>query len=403
MSVTASTTASTHVSNGKAPRDFTISDRLLIQRGSTKGVLATLHLEEVRDYLQGLVRMQEPEDHERTLDQLHVDFTRGHMEAVWLGSNGPEGQYCLLSDTGASQLQSYVLPGHFFKGLKQLAMMDPSGAKLATMVWAKFSQRQTETPRKVRTVRMKVNNEVFRVIRSVVSQTYADYSNLEFTQDILDNAGEYKNLPVLDWRVTDSGMRIRFAGFDNALFGLAHLDQSVLLEEPIPMVEAWNSEVARRKVGLRGGMWRLISTAGMGHWNSQTEYNWIHRGDSKRIQAGVENAFQNLFTSAKDVVEAYKGAVDISIDSAFLWLEQELGLMPTVPERVVKAAQAALSHSTTTAGGGLASVIDAITLVAQDESDMFMQYEIERAAARLLVKGRGIAAKNNGHIPVEGS
>jgi len=373
---------------------------LLIRKGSEKGVLTLLRLEEVRDYLAGLVRAQAPEDHERPLSQLHVDFTSGRMEAVWIGPNGPEEVRFLFSDTGASQLQSYVLPGHFFKGLKQLALMDSNGAKLATMVWAKFAQTQAET-RKVRTVRMKLGNEIYRVIRSAVSQTYAPYSNLEFVQDILDNAGEYRNLPVLDWRVTDSGMRIRFAGIDDALFGLGNLDQEALLSEPIPMVEAWNSEVARRKVGLRGGMFRLISTSGMGHWNSQTEYNWIHRGDAERIRAGVENAFQNLFASARQVVDVYKEAIDISIDNAFHWLELELGLIPAIPERVTKAAQAALSDPTTTAGGKLASVVDAITLVAQDETDMFMQYEIERAAAKLLVRGRGVAAKNNGNIPVE--
>jgi hypothetical protein len=382
-------------------RDFTIGDRTLVHKGSQKGVLSTTHLEEVRDYLATLNRLQDPEDHERTLDQFHVDFSKGHMEAFWLGPHGREETTFYFTDNGASQLQSYVLPGHFFKGMKQLAKMDEQGAKLATMVWAKFARQHGETPRKVRTVRMKVNGEVERVVRSTVSQTYATYSNLEFVQDILDNAGDYANLPVLDWRVTDSGMRLRFAGMDNAMYGLANLDPSVLMEEPIPMIEAWNSEVARRRVGLRGGMWKLVCTNGMGHWNSQTEYNWIHRGDAERIRSGVQSAFTNLVTSANGVVDAYKEALDIGIDNAFYWLEQELGLIKSVPERITKAAQAGLSDPTTTSGGMLASVVDAITLVAQDESDMFTQYEVERAAAKLLVKGRNIALKNGGYIPVE--
>jgi hypothetical protein len=384
----------------KTAQPFTISDRTLVHRGSEKGVLSTTHLEEVRDYLAKLNRLQDPVDHERTLDQLHVDFSQGHMEAFWLGPDGREPTTFLLTDTGASQLQSYVLPGHFFKGLKQLSKMDEHGSKLSTMVWAKFARQQSSPPRKLRTVRMKVNGEIERVVRATVSQTYATYSNLEFVQDILDNAGEYANLPVLDWRVTDSGMRIRFAGMDNALYGLANLDQEALLNEPIPMIEAWNSEVARRKVGLRGGMWKLVCTNGMGHWNSQTEYNWIHRGDAERIRTGVQNAFSNLTTSASGVIKVYKEALDITIDNAFLWLEQELGLVPSVPDRVTKAAQAGLSDVTTTPGGVLASVVDAITLVAQDEKDMFVQYEVERAAARLLAKGRGISLKNGGNIPL---
>ncbi len=380
---------------------FTIGDRTLVRRGSEKGVLSTFHLEEVRDYLAKLNRLQDPVDHERTLDQFHVDFSKGHMEAFWLGPSGREETTFRFTDIGASSTQSYVLPGHFFKGLKQLAKMDEHGAKLSTMVWAKFARKHSSTPRKVRTIRMKVDGEIERVVRATVSQTYATYSNLEFVQDILDHAGDYANLPVLDWRVTDSGMRLRFAGLDNELFGLANLDQSALLEEPIPMIEAWNSEVARRKVGLRGGMWKLDCTNGLGHWNSQTEYNWIHRGDAERIRSGVQNAFTNLTTSAMGVVEAYKEAMDIGIDNAFVWLEQELGLMPAVPERVTKGAQAALSDATTTPGGMLASVIDAITLAAQSEDDMFTQYEVERAASRLLSKGRALALKNGGHIPVE--
>lgn len=167
------------------------------------------------------------------------------------------------------------------------------------------------------------------------------------------------------------------------------------------MIEAWNSEVARRRVGLRGGMWKLVCTNGMGHWNSQTEYNWIHRGNADRIRSGVQNAFTNLITSATGVVDAYKEALDVGIENAFHWMEQELGLIKSVPDRITKAAQAGLSDPTTTPGGSLASVVDAVTLIAQNESDMFTQYEVERAAAKLLIKGRGIALKNGGYIPVE--
>jgi hypothetical protein len=294
-----------------------------------------------------------------------------------------------------------VLPGYFFTGLKQLAQMDMSGARLATQVWDKFAAQQTTVANKVRTIRMKVGSEVYRVIRSCVSQEYADYSNLEFVQDILDNAGEYSNLPVVDWRVSDSGMRIRFAAMDSAFFGFANLDQSVLLEEPLPMVEAWNSEVGRRRVGLRAGMWRLASTSGLGHWNAVTEYNWTHRGRTSRIQTGVQTAYSNLFSSANEVILAYQEARSITIDNAEVWMEQELKLMPDVPKRVIVASISALTDPTTTKGGVLASVVDAITLAAQSETDIFSQHDIERAASRLLMKGRAIAARNDGNIPVE--
>jgi hypothetical protein len=370
---------------------LTIADRTLVTKGSKRGVLSVLHLEEVRDYLRKLAEKQEATDFERTLNQLHVSFANGKMIGQFMTPRGLDPDAMLFSDHGASQVASEVLPSRFFTGLKTLAGLDHHGEKLATMTWAKFAQSHAEPPvRMVRTVKMKVDDDVRRVIRSCHSQGYAAYSNLDFVEDLLTNAGDFAQLPVLDWRVTDSGMRMRFAG-----------DQVERLEvnKPITMVEAWNSEVGRRRVGLRGGQFVLKCTNGMGHWSDKTEYNWIHRGNSDRIRRGVQQAFENLQTTARGVVEAYTDALNIEIDNAFAWMEAELD--GRVSDRVMRSAQAALNHPTTTPGGLLASVVDAITLVAQDEIDMFQQYEVERVASQLLSKGRGQAMRHNGRILVE--
>lgn len=368
---------------------LTIPDRTLVAKGALPGVLTTHHLEEVRDYLADLSVRQDPRDYDRTLDQLHVSFKEGRMWAQFLDSQGATTAPMLVTSNGASQLANMVLPSRFFSGLKEMAEMDEAGGKIATLAWTKLATRHGATPRKVRTVRMKVGNEIHRVVRSCHSQGYGTYSNLEFVQDILDNGGGYADMAVLDWRVSDSGMRLRFAGCPA---------NEIALNKPVPMLEAWNSEIGRRRVGLRGGMWKLVCTNGMGSWDERTEYNWIHRGDAKRIQEGVQSAFVNLITTASGVVDAYQAALDISIDNAFAWMEQELGLRK-VPDRITRSAQAALTHPTTTPGGRLASVVDAITLVAQGEEDMFAQYEVERAAASILSKGRGIAIRNNMRIP----
>jgi hypothetical protein len=285
---------------------------------------------------------------------------------------------------------SEVLPSRFFSGLKSLSAIDTQGEKLATMSWAKFAQAKKEPPvRMVRTVNMNVDGRTERVIRSCHSQGYATYSNYEFVNDLLNSAGEYADLPVLHWKVTDGGMRLRFAG-----------DSMDRLEigKPMPMVEAWNSEVGLRRVGLRGGQFVLKCTNGMGHWNDKTEYGWIHRGSSDRIRNGVQHAFENLRVTASSVVEAYNNALNVQIDNAFLWMEQELE--GKVSDRVLRAAQAGLSDPTTTPGGLLASVVDAITLVAQDEIDMYQQYEVEKVASSLLIKGLGIAQGNRNRIDV---
>jgi hypothetical protein len=370
---------------------FTVPDRVLANRGVTRGVPATtMHLEAVRDHLKALAEKQEAEDHERTLDQLHVSFIGGHMHAKWLGPKGPEDVEFLVTDNAASQLASEVLPSRFFAGLRELAQMDEGGSKLATMSWGKFANKNGGDPRLVRTVLMRIGGRVHRVIRSCHSQNYAPYANLEFVQDILDNAGQFASLPVLGWRVTDTGMRLRFAGVDQ---------DGIRVHEPIPMIEAWNSEVGRRRVGLRGGMFKLVCTNGMGHWNEKTEYQWIHRGDSARIKAGVQGAFTNLITAANGVVSAYNEALNVAIDDAYAWMEQEL--RRETSERVIRAATDGMKDPTTTQGGSLASVIDAVTLIAQNESDMYDQYELERIAASLLQRGRSEALRHGGRIPVE--
>jgi hypothetical protein len=374
---------------------FTIHSRVLVNKGASRGVLTTSHLEEVRDYLRQLEDRQQPKDHERGLDQLHVSFAGKHMSARFLHRDGIDKEEMLLTEYGAQQVAREVLPARFFSGLKDLACIDADGEKLATMTWAKFAAQQ-RGPRLLRTMNMNIAGPgrpacVRRVLRSCHSQSYTPYSNLQFVQDILDNATDFANRPVLNWHLSDTALRLRFAGCDTA---------QVELKTPIPMIEAWNSEVGLRRVGLRGGMWRLICTNGMGHWDEKREWSWIHRGDATRIRDGVSGAFEDLLVAARGVVSAYQQALSISIDNAFAWMEAELS-RAQMPDRAVQAAQLALADPTVTPGANLASVVDAITLIAQNEVDVFDQYEVERAAAQVMARGLAAGARNGNRITVE--
>lgn len=367
---------------------FTIDNRTLARKGSLPGQLQALHLEEVRDYLRMLARNQQPEDIERSLDQLHVSFANGHMEAHLLSPNGLDPEAYVVSTVGASQLAREVLPSGFYRGLRQQAQFNEQGAKLATINWAFFAN-QHETPRLLRTVRTRcADKKVRRMIRSCHSQGYGTYSNLQFVEDILDNAGDFRDLAVVDFRVTDNAMRLRFA------------EGEVTTDEPVPMYEAWNSEVGRRRVGLRGGMFKLVCTNGMGHWNDRTEYNWIHRGDPERIRKGVKDAFLNLRTTASGVVDAYEQAMNVSIDNAFEWLEQQLQKRGA-PAYRIESAKVAMTDETSTPGLNLASAIDGITLIAQNDADLLEQYELERMAADLLNKSLLKARSNGGRLYAE--
>jgi hypothetical protein len=369
---------------GRTP--FVIPDRTLVSRGSKVGAVQPFHLEEVRDYLKKLEVNQSPQDYDRSLDNLHVDFEEGHMKGRFLMHDGISREVFLVSNNGAHQLASHVLPsGKFFSGLRELAVKDSQAEKLATMVWAKFKEEK-EKGMVVRTVNMRVNGSVRRVIRACLTPSYAAYSNLEFAQALLDHSEHFAEMPVLDWKVTDSGMRIRFCAIDEPLAVLRHWDEGALLHEPVPMIEGWNSEVGRRRVGFRGGMWKLVCTNGMGHWDKKREFSWIHRGDAKRIREGVRHGYEDIMTTANGVVDAYNKALEVSIDDAYLWMQAELKRAGAT-KKVIAAAETNLSDPSTTPGGLLASVVDSITLTAQGESDIFSQYDVENLAANVLRRG----------------
>ena len=372
---------------------FVIPDRTLVTRHASTVNTATFKLPEVRDYLARLEKKQDPKDPKHSLDTVRVSFANRHMTARFLKHDGL-GAPMLFSANGASQMARMVLPSRFFHGLRQLALLDVQGEQLATDVWAKFA-KQDDKERLVRTVRMNIKGRVYRVIRSCHSDVYAPYSNREYTQALIDHSGIYSSLPVLGWHVTDSAMRLRFAGIDAALEVLRNWDAGALKGAPIPMVECWNSEVGRRKVGLRGGLFKLDTGACIPHWDPRREWGWIHRGKPERIQEGVQSAFHDLIEVAGAVVAAYNEAMDVDIDDVFAWLVGELRKNKS-PKRLIEAAKTGLDHPDITSGSNLAAAVDAISIAALAEKDIFEQYEVERLAAQLLKRGLDQARKSNG-------
>ena len=131
---------------------FVIPTRELVRKGSQRGALSTMHLEEVRDYL---AKLEKKQDIDRSLSQLHVDMTKGEMTAAWINYGGVSEEM-LVTSTGATDLAREVLPSRFFTGLTALAHMDDDGAKLATMAWAKFAAEASGDPSFVRTVNVNV-------------------------------------------------------------------------------------------------------------------------------------------------------------------------------------------------------------------------------------------------------
>jgi hypothetical protein len=362
-----------------------VRDRLLAQKGVSRGMerVPGMHLEEVRDHLRLLASRQEPTNHERQLAHLNLDFTGGRLVGRFLNANGLSEPH-FISKTAWQQIAPEVLPARGGGFLLDQANLGEHGEKLSNMSWALFA-READTPRLLRTVKQKHGDKVVPVIRSCHSQGYATYDNLTFIEDILANVN-VTDLPVLQYHLSDSGMRVRFA--------LEPVDR-IELRKPVPMMEAWNSEVGLRKTVFKGGTFRLVCTNGMTTTETSAEWGWRHYGSSDRIRRGVESAIADLRTTASGVVDLYNKSLETSIDDAFAWMMQELELAGVSAETRTKAVNA-LDHETTTPGRLLASTIDAVTLIAQD-FDLFEQAELEAVGARLLT--RGLNQARNGRIP----
>jgi hypothetical protein len=370
-----------------APR--LIPDRTFAAQGSTRGVLSTLHLEEVRDHLRNLHTHQKPEEIERSFSQMHLSFDEGRVFAQLLTPRGL-GDRMLVHQNAYQQMSQTLLPARGGGFLLDQSTLGQGGEKVSTLSWSTFARQDTK-PRLFRTIltRDPVTGEATRMIRSQHSQGYAPYDNLRYVEDLLANAPEVAELPVLQYHVSDGAMRLRFALKPGA---------EISLREPIPMLEAWNGETGRKRVSLNGGIWKLICTNGMGSWERESEWAWRHYGSSDRISAGVRSAVEETTVSANGTLDAYTKALDVAIDDAAAWLEREL-TREKVAQAFVAKAQHALTDDTTTPGGLLASVVDAVTLAAQQTPDLVEQAEYEAFASRIL--RRGLTSARDGRILVE--
>lgn len=363
--------------------------RTLVAKGATHLERTPQTLEGVRDYLAKLDTLQDPRDQDRSFSQLHLSYKDGRVTGQFLGPNGVDGPPMLVHTNAYRQMSGNLLPPRFGNGLLVQARMGERGEQLSTLSHALFS-RQSDLTRLFRIANVKdQDGSVHPCIRAQLSQGYARYSNLQFVQDLLDNAGDLAEMPVLDFRVTDLGFRLRFSD--------TPVDQ-MELDKPVAMYEAWNSETGSRKTGLNAGAWKLWCTNGCGTWESSSKFEWRHFGDTSRIREGVSSALSEIRTQANGVVDAYNTALDVAIDDAFAFLERELTREKATKEQILKA-QTALTHETTAPGGVLASAVDAITLMAQDY-DLFDQSGLERAAGRILNRGRAEAVRTGGRILV---
>ena len=362
-------------------------ERAYASGGSEPGVLATLHLEEVRDQLRRLAAQQQPEDVEASFSDVHLLFEGGRVYARFLSPRAP-GAWMLVHKIAYRHMAAEVLPRSGGRFLLQQSAFGAAEEMLTTLAWSTFAGKH-RAPRLFRTVLTEdpMTGDTVRMIRSQHSVRYTAYDNLQFVEDLLCDVPDIADLPVLQFHADDSAMRLRFA----------LVPAAQVATQPIPALSAWNSETGRKRVSIEGGVWKLVCTNGLRAWGEDPIGAWLHIGNTARISAAVQRTFQQAKLHATNSVRAYNDAVEIDIDDVDTWLRRELARL-RVTQTFIARAREALLDPTTTPGSRLASAIDAVTLAAQDTENLGLQAEYEAIAAHLLQ--RGLAMAEDGRIRV---
>jgi hypothetical protein len=361
-----------------AASDFTAAHLLPLGRqarlGSfTRGELVTCHLEDVRDRAVALRAAAQPEDIERQLSRYHLALGTGGSPTTvrLLGPAGWATDPMALTEHAYRQLAGKALPSRGAHFVEETARLSKAGLGVAGLAWNLHLQAANE-PALVRTV----ERDGRRVVRAVLSQRYQPFEDVELLQALLDSA-DTRDLPVLQAELADGASRIRFA--------LEPVTQEEMMLRPVPVVQAWNSEVGLRSVNLQAGLFRLRCLNGAGTWTAAGSWRWNHVGRAGRIADGVAGAVASLRTAATGVVDAYQRAMTVAIDDALSWMQSELDSV--LSQGQMARAVNALHDETTTPGLRLVSLFDAVTLAAQDETDLHAQGEMEAVGARLLASG----------------
>jgi len=221
-----------------------------------------------------------------------------------------------------------------------------------------------------------------RIVVAVLSEQYRIYDDAEFVSDLLEQVPSNLQLEVISaWRGAE-GLRVR------ATLGEGKDGPEVAV--PIPMVEFRNSEVGLSSAMLRGGLYTLVCTNGMHSWDEWAAERWPHRGDMSRVSDEIAAAIRAVHVKATETLGVYNAAAKQVLGSGpemiRSWLEDRQRHYRLSGRFIDRTLFALEDNSTSRSAGGdftLASVIDAITLQAQDAS-FNGRFELERLAGRIL-------------------
>lgn len=355
--------------------DLLLPDRTIlhhkVDRAESVDLGQCLTLEQVRDYNRKREELSQPEDITAKPSEVTMTFGPGGAHVRFLTPRGPTEPLRLLKPA-FQQMAREVLPAHGGGFMLKSAALDNRSLPMITALWAMHA-KECDRPMTYRTQLARVDGRVERVVRAMVTPTYAPYRHSAMLDAALGAVG---NLSVVEARVADTVMQVRVIdpGADGFLLGRA-----------VKTVMLYNSETGHRSAIVKGGMFTLVCTNGMGSWGDHSETRWRHVGDPQRIRREMPAAMRGAAEAMDGVLRTYRQAIDIFIDDVAKWAELELK-RKNVSTRLIEQVKVGMKDSTSSKYGSLAGVVDGVTLIAQQQK-FDTQDLLEDIAADLLRRG----------------
>ncbi len=292
------------------------------------------------------------------------------------------------------QAGSFILPTHGLNMLKAAAALRPRtkangptdlGATTASNMWRAFCMQGEASDRLLR-FRTVVDGSGHRIVRGVVSDTYAVYDSAQYVEDIMTSlGGAVEDYRVISYRADETDTRFRLVG-GNADSLQRWSDRATNL--PINMLKGGNGETGKGSVWLQGGTYTMWCSNTMGSYTKEGMHRRNHTGDvANGIRTSVHGAVVDLHAAGSGLVDAYEQAMTVEAQNLGAWLQAHFE--GDLTEGEIARAERIMATNETVNGGGrlLASAVDAVTWMAHEQADLYREDEMERLGARVLVEG----------------
>lgn len=352
--------------------------------GGEKPMSKAPTLEWIADRMIKINKAQEPRDIEIDPRRVVISLTERSAKMHIMGGKGQDAQPIYFTNSGLAQaLEGSRYSTSLVKGLVEDAQDDSSLKSHSLSICKNLVDRaerkireskkdDVDVTRKYRTVRTRHNGQVIRICYAVTSIGYAKYDAVELFTD-LASIDVFKDMLCIDVRLDRNFVRARF------------IEQEItdeLLNVPVPMYDATSGFAKNARVSLLAMIYKLWCTNGCGSTKTTKTNSWIHYGSASRIKEELIEALTGEKSAAKKMIDTYKEALNLSIDKEFDKFFDAF-VKPNVTQTVADRVLKNMTHETTTPNRKLASIVDSITLTAQ-EHGIEQQRMLEDLGAQIL-------------------